>query len=359
MEPDLLSKNNTVFYLLLQEVYARDEGNSPDDHENDMFEKVVRQITNRIDNLEDKLKTEFHRCQGSDDGGRGGHITPSWRGSSHFGGGPGGGGPGGGGGGPGGGGNGGVNNLYPILDAQNVQMLAMKQELDEIKQLLFKFIKAAPVQSAPGKATTQAVVEDPRLSQASSFSNYQPPSSSISDNDRRQTFPRSKPGDLPFIPSGSNMFQPQRQQPFDSRDGYQNQRGNGYDNQRGMQADKYVDPRDRYSALSDTQQDPRGSRADPRGGYPAPRNGYTTEPDRNGQNKARRRRRGRGGRGANTAGDDSDVNSTISEQMPMLEFSPGYNQPQQQNSRNARRGRGRNGKLLTGSWEDIRSETDA
>ena len=331
-----------------------------------MFEKVVRQITNKIDNLEDKLKAEFYRSRGTDDGGRGGHLTPSWRGSSHLGGGPGGGGPGGGGGGHGGGGGGdsGVNTLYPILDAQNVQMLAMKQELDEIKQLLFKFIKAAPVQSAPGKAATQAVVEDTRLSQASSYSNFQPPSSSVSDNDRRQTFPRSKPGDLPFIPSGSNLFQPQRQSSFDSRDGYQNKRGDGYQNQRsdgyqnqrGMPADKYSDPRDRYSALSDTQ-DPRGSRTDRRGGYPAPRSGYTTEPDRNGQSKARRRRRGRGGRGSNTAGDDRDVNSTVSEQMPMLQFSPGYNQPQHQNSRSGRRGR--NGKLLTGSWEDIKSETDA
>ncbi|XP_065055381.1 transient receptor potential cation channel subfamily A member 1-like isoform X4 [Rhopilema esculentum] len=319
------------------EVYSRDEGNSPDDHENDMFDKVVRQICNRVDQLEDRLKGAVGRWKMGDDGSRTGNATPSWRGSGFLG--PGGGGHGGGpgGGGPGGGGPGhgpGNEQLYQLLDTQNKQMGGIRQELEEVKQLMFKMMKISPIPSAPSKSTVQMpgepTIDEIRLVPSSSHN--------VSEQERRQTFPRRNSSNQqfipqgnvnqPFIPQGNNFFgsHPQRT-PSDSRDGYGDQRGRS-------------GPRARNKPVSSS----RDSFADSK-------SGYMTEPDQGGQGKRRRRRGGRGKRGTSVEGDyDSDINSTVSEQMPMLDF-------QQQGKGGRRRGRG--GKPLTGSWEDIRSETDA
>eukprot|EP00111_Clytia_hemisphaerica_P008770 TCONS_00025648-protein len=105
-----------------EEVYSRDEGNSPDDHDNDMFEKVTRQITNRIDELEDNMK-------------RSGQMLSDGR---H-------GGPGGGGGGPGGpgspGADGGVSSL---VNHQTGQIDDVKYELSELKNLMHKMMSLPP-----------------------------------------------------------------------------------------------------------------------------------------------------------------------------------------------------------------------
>ena len=50
-----------------QEVYCRDEGNLPDNHGNDFFEKIVRQVTNRIDKLKNNIKRCGSSSRGSDE----------------------------------------------------------------------------------------------------------------------------------------------------------------------------------------------------------------------------------------------------------------------------------------------------
>ena len=257
----------------------------PDDHENDMFDRVVRQITNRIGEMEDNMQQFFSR-QGGDGhptGGQGGGVRDGGR----FGGGGGRGGRGPGDGGPGNGGPGGDSRgVITMLDRQNRQMIEMKKELDEVKQLMFRLLKAPP---PTPKQTEEALPYSqppiyPVLSQSPASSAYDAPQ---------------------FIPPGRNFFdEPGRQ-------------------------------------LS----------------------GYQTEPDR--AQKGRRRRRGRGRKAQSAASDyDSDVASTYSEQMPMLSYNkPG--RPASFSGGNAGGGKGRNrrgkGKKQTlgGSWEDIRSETEA
>ena len=112
-------------------MYSRDEGNSPDDHENDMFEKVTRQVVNRIDELEDELKRQVRSSTeaASFTAGRG----------------PGGGGGGGGGSGPPGGGGGGgpgVGSLGPVIQRQSQQIMEMKRDINEIKQLIRNLAKS-------------------------------------------------------------------------------------------------------------------------------------------------------------------------------------------------------------------------
>ena len=104
-----------------------------------MFEKVVRQVTNRIDEMEDTIK----RC-GNSGGGSGGMlgnpITP--------------GGPRGPGGGGGGGGSGGssANQLVPIFQQQNTQLSTVKKDLDEIKGLMQRLLKT-PLQQKQGSSS--------------------------------------------------------------------------------------------------------------------------------------------------------------------------------------------------------------
>ena len=93
-----------------------------------MFEKVVRQVTNRIDEMEDTIKRSGNSGGGSG-GMLGNPITP--------------GGPRGPGGGGGGGGSGGssANQLVPIFQQQNTQLSTVKKDLDEIKGLMQRLLK--------------------------------------------------------------------------------------------------------------------------------------------------------------------------------------------------------------------------
>ena len=289
-----------------------------------MFDRVIRQITNRIGELEDKLKMGFSRHR-TEDGGRFGDNS-SWKGSGHFGGGGGGGGGGYGGGGPGGGGpgGGGLDQFFPILDNQSRQLGTIKQEIDEVKQLMFKLMKLPPTASVPTKLAQLPEDDDVRQPQrANTLPN-------VSKQERRQaSAPYRSDVEQPFIPRGNNLFD--SQQPPDRRRMPENYR--------------QPDPRNRGRDMPDFRQDQRSS-------FPAARSGYMTEPERPAQGRNRRRRRGRGKKGGSIEGDyDSDMNSTVSEQMPMLHF-------QQRNNSGGRR-RGKGGRTLTGSWEDIRSETDA
>ena len=73
-----------MFFRNFQEVYSRDEGNSPDDHDNDLFEKVTRQICNRINELEDDMKRSGSLTDTRRGGGGGGdacllYTSPSPR----------------------------------------------------------------------------------------------------------------------------------------------------------------------------------------------------------------------------------------------------------------------------------------
>lgn len=111
-----------LFPFHLQEVYSRDEGNSPDDHENDLFEKVTRQICNRIDELEDDMK-------------RGGSMGNDTRRGG------GGGGSGGDCGGGGGGGDGGLSN---VVNHQTGQIVEVKQDITELKSLIMQMMKMPP-----------------------------------------------------------------------------------------------------------------------------------------------------------------------------------------------------------------------
>lgn len=318
----------------MQEVYARDEGNSPDDHGNDMFEKVVRQVNNRISELEDKLKTGFSRHKMDDVS----VAAAGWRGSGHFGGGGGGGGGSGGGGqGPGGGpgpsGGGGFDQLYAVLDIQSKSLGGIKQEIDEIKQLMFRLLKLPSFQSAPAKLL-QLAASSQDSQEGQSASTVQVISSQES---KRSSAPPRGNVDRSFIPPGNNLFD--NQPPYDRRSQYSEPRG-------GM-SDIFPQP-----DMRNRRMETGGYRQGKRDGYPGGRSGYMTEPDRPGPARNRRRRRGKGKREASIEGDyDSDFNSTVSEQMPMLHF-------QQKNNSGGRR-RGRGARTLTGSWEDIRSETDA
>lgn len=102
-----------------EEVYSRDEGNLPDDHENDMFEKVTRQICNRIDEMEDSIK------RGTKASGGGGDVGSPFLG-----------GPGGGPAGDGGGGG-----LMPMFQRQSSQLNDVKKNIDELKKLMLRFTK--------------------------------------------------------------------------------------------------------------------------------------------------------------------------------------------------------------------------
>jgi len=115
-----------------EEVYSRDEGNLPDDHENDLFEKVTRQIVNRIDEMEDNVKRAAPAAIGG--------IPPAS---------PGFGGPGDYGGGGGGGGLGSANGLAPIFKRHDQQIEGVKKDLDEIKNLIHTFLKTPQSKQVP------------------------------------------------------------------------------------------------------------------------------------------------------------------------------------------------------------------
>ena len=115
-----------MFFRNFQEVYSRDEGNSPDDHDNDLFEKVTRQICNRIDELEDDMK-------------RSGSLADTRRG--------GGGGGDAGGSGGGGGGDGSLNNM---VSHQTSQLGDVKQDINDLKALIMQILKMPP----PNNRTT-------------------------------------------------------------------------------------------------------------------------------------------------------------------------------------------------------------
>jgi len=202
----------------------------------------------------------------------------------------------------------------------------MQQEVNEIKQLMFKVLKITPTHSAPSQLSHMTESDGPQQPHT-----LMAPQKMSNKESRHGRTPQQ-----PFISQGNNFFE--SRQPQDRRSQFSDSRSRLSDYSQS-------DPRNRQKIGYPQQQDQRR-------GFSGSRSGYMTEPDRPAQGRPRRRRRGRGRKRSSLDGDyDSDMNSTISEQMPMLNFQPG------DRSRGRRRGKG--GSKLTGSWEDIRSETDA
>ncbi|XP_065663270.1 uncharacterized protein LOC100211734 [Hydra vulgaris] len=94
-----------------EEVYSRDEGNMPDDHDNDLFEKVTRQITNRINVLEDSIKQGGDKNSSTTGVSRGSHP----RGDN---------------------GDSGLDGIMHIMNFQNSQISDLKKDLEELKRVL-------------------------------------------------------------------------------------------------------------------------------------------------------------------------------------------------------------------------------
>ena len=120
----------------------------PDDHDNDLFEKVTRQITNRIDILEDSIKRVGDSSNSHPGGSRGGNQN-------------------------GGSGDSGINGIMQVVQFQNGQILDLKKDLEELKRLLIhnkakmasKDQPAAAEQSAPKllNPTNLRVTESPQV----------------------------------------------------------------------------------------------------------------------------------------------------------------------------------------------------
>ena len=155
-------------------MYSRDEGNMPDDHENDMFDKVTRQICNRIDEMEDTVRQQ----------GKGGD-------SGNFGGGH------GGGGGPGGPGGGSDGGLMPMFQRQSIQIQDVKKDMEELKKLMLRFMK-------------MPVPEQKLQKSAPDFPDYQ---SSVNRPQKQQQQPMYPPANRPqqsLYPSLQRPQEPER-----------------------------------------------------------------------------------------------------------------------------------------------------
>ena len=303
-----------MFCFHPQEVYSRDEGNSPDDHENDLFEKVTRQICNRIDELEDDMKRNGSLADTNRSGGGGGD---------------------GGGGGGGGGGCAGDGGLSSMVDQQTGQLGEVKRDINELKSLIMQMLKM-PL-STNNTASSQ-VPQDTSKNLRSSMTNLDP------------MYPQLPPdGAYPTQPSYPKPPPPQAYpQPPPPQVNYP---------QPPPPQVNYPPQTNPYSPAPIGFAPPYNNR---------PPQGYLTdtEVDRNGGG-GRRRRRGKRNGGS---GYDSDSNSFYSEQVPMQNMQ----RPQQQQQQRARRPRSpssvasaptgnkknrrKKNKNIGGSWEDIRAD---
>ena len=123
-----------------QEVYSRDEGSSQSDHENGIFEKVVRQICNKIDELGDRIKSSFSSHRKEDSRRLGGTCSRSASINGVC--------DGDGGDGPGLGSQS-FDHFYQLIDAQKRQLGTVEQKFDEMQQMMLHLLNMAPTYSTP------------------------------------------------------------------------------------------------------------------------------------------------------------------------------------------------------------------
>ena len=137
--------------------------NLPDDDGNDLFDKVVRQVTNRIDELEDNIKRSGSSSRAAD-GMSGKNNTPSRPLS----------GPRRSSGGSGGSDVGSVNQLVPIFQQQNAQLSNIKRDLDEIKDSMQRLLKNTLQQHLGASSLPPLQQESPEQPSPQQYS-LQPP----------------------------------------------------------------------------------------------------------------------------------------------------------------------------------------
>ena len=248
-----------------QEVYSRDEGSSQSDHENGIFEKVVRQICNKIDELEDRIKSSFSSHRKEDSRRLGGTCSRS----ASIGGvcdGDGGDGPGLG--------SQSFDHFYQLIDAQNRQLGTVEQKVDELQQLMRHLLNISPTHYIPPHLYQ---FPENRSSQSQHILNarWRVPNQearqvqvpAIHDRERQQQQQQQQhqqQQQQQFIPHGNNFFES-----LQSQDGRSQ-----YSDSRSRLSDNYPQSEERSGQRNEFDQD-----QEPLSSHPLARIELSIEPD--------------------------------------------------------------------------------